>query len=833
LATINIGIDLGTTNSGIAAFINGELTIYKSPISLKETISSAVAYRGDKLFVGDKAKEYVQKDPDNVFVHFKRKMGTDFKYYIKATNQEVDAITLSSIILKELKSTIKDVDTSSVVITIPAAFDTIQSNATKKAGFLAGFDEVILLQEPVAASIAYANKKGVDVHDSKWLIYDLGGGTFDIALVGVQDEELKVLDHEGDNYLGGTDIDRLLLDEVIVPKIIENGGPANLSELLTSKDGNWRKYFYLLNYKAEEIKKELSRNLTAEFEISMDIENEEVDFYFNITRAEFESVIYPVIERTVDLTKKVLDRTNDRSDVKHILLVGGSTYTPLVQEMLKERFSIPISNEVDVVTAVIAGAAFYAGTKVKKAGERKVAGRAVTPTDGGIRLNLAYNKVTSSSNEMILGKLLNCDGIEMKYRIIRTDNAYDSGLTVYTESIKEKLPLLSNVINNFEITIYNSDGNCIQELTQEIVISHGKFSIQGQPLPHDVCIELDSPEDGTTFLEAIFKKNSLLPLKKTIVKNLAKTIRKNSDDSFSVNIMEGNFDEIPEASKLIGRVEILGHQLDRDIIKGTDVDIDFEISESRDLAVKIYVRMSDQEFSDVFNPSVFKIDTKILIKDLRSLKGTLIDKLPKLENAESFEEAALVSKKVGEINQFIDTLENIDDTIDFDEKFKIEIRKRELAAEIGKSYKSSLLSDMISQYIFTKFNSKSYANSELANDQDKEKLEKLLLNEDQLLASGSVTKIKLKKNELETFARNIANRKVNTITDYIMYFEYYKNLNYKDKAEANKHKQTGENALSDQNEMKLISAINGLYFLYSKENPDDKSDVYEVKTGLK
>ena len=160
---INYGIDLGTTRSAIAAFDKGQVVIYKNPSSLKDTLASVVAFRKGKIIVGEKAREFLLKDPQRVIGSFKRKMGTSESWNVPGQEQALTPIQLSSYVLKELKTFVHTGDIpQAAVVTIPASFDTIQSNATKQAAFLAGFEEVVLLQEPIAASLAYANKDESD-----------------------------------------------------------------------------------------------------------------------------------------------------------------------------------------------------------------------------------------------------------------------------------------------------------------------------------------------------------------------------------------------------------------------------------------------------------------------------------------------------------------------------------------------------------------------------------------------------------------------------------------------------------------------------------------------
>jgi len=166
---VNFGIDLGTTNSLIAKFDGTKVHVFKNPVGQKETLASVVAYRPDRILVGDKAREYLTKDPVNVFGNFKRKMGTDEKYYVVNIDDNVTPVQLSALVLKELKNFVHTGEVpEACVITIPASFDTMQSNATLKAGEEAGFKTIFLLQEPIAASLAFFNEAAGDIFHLLW-----------------------------------------------------------------------------------------------------------------------------------------------------------------------------------------------------------------------------------------------------------------------------------------------------------------------------------------------------------------------------------------------------------------------------------------------------------------------------------------------------------------------------------------------------------------------------------------------------------------------------------------------------------------------------------------
>ncbi|MDP3763874.1 MAG: Hsp70 family protein, partial [bacterium] len=224
---IQIGIDLGTTNSSVAINKNGNIEIVKKPGGVEYTPSVFGFDKAKNKVVGQKAYESFYKDASeeeikNYKPEVKRLMGTSEKFHFNRANVDMGPEEISAEILKSLKEDIlrkyPDFSTVAAVITVPAAFSVLQSEATKRAGNLAGFKHVVLLQEPIAAAIAYGF---TNTKNENWLIYDFGGGTFDVALIASKDRALSVLGHNGDNFLGGKNFDLEIVDKVIVPKILE------------------------------------------------------------------------------------------------------------------------------------------------------------------------------------------------------------------------------------------------------------------------------------------------------------------------------------------------------------------------------------------------------------------------------------------------------------------------------------------------------------------------------------------------------------------------------------------------------------------------------------
>jgi len=684
METIDYGIDLGTTNSLIAKYSKGKVEVFKNPVGFKETLPSCVAFRGERIIVGDKAREYIVKDPLNVFSAFKRKMGTSEKYLIPSLMSYYSPIGLSAMVLKELKNFIPEVQKpSSIVITIPASFDTVQCNATKEAGKEAGFEEVVLLQEPIAASLAFFNEKMNDAGSlGKWLVYDLGGGTFDIALITIDNDEMRVVDHEGDNFLGGVDLDQMIVTQLILPKLKEITGKGDIDSLINQRNGPYEKLYYILLLKAEEAKKELSINETAEIEFTFEIEGEPArEIYFEITRTAFEELIAPKIDYTLDFVQKIFDRNNlSGADIKNIILIGGSTIIPYVRKRIGESTGIPVNFSADPSTAVAVGAAYYAGAKIKTLDNKFSEAPSEAALESDVQLQVAYNKTTKDMEEYVTALFENLPE-NCTYRMVRADGGYDSGIKNATTKIGEFVLLKANAVNQFTIKVYDEQNNELSVPNSKIEITQGLFSLYGQTLPEDICIEVDDLNNNTTISEVIFARNSILPLKKTIFKELSRTIKKGSTDSLIINILEGNQSVHPSANKVIGVIEINGSMLESDLVYGSDVEITLEISESREISVSAVLTFTNQTFNHIFNPMEKYISITKLREELKTLRNEINLSIEKVLENDDYEKASFLNELLDVNNTLIKDASTLRDG-DMDErKYQLEEQKRRVATQ--------------------------------------------------------------------------------------------------------------------------------------------------------
>lgn len=822
--TVNFGIDLGTTNSLIVKYENGEVIIFRNPKGHKDTLPSVVTFRNERIIVGDKAREFIGRDTQNTFSHFKRKMGTSDKYYVPSLEREVTPIELSAQVLKELKNFVHTGENiSDVVITIPASFDTVQSNATKQAGLDAGFEGIYLLQEPIAACLAYFNSnRQKDREEGLWLVYDLGGGTFDVALVRLKEGELKVIDHEGNNYLGGLDFDIAIVKKLIVPHLKSAGKFLNMEEELQSGSGKHNALFFKLLYIAEEAKIALSSQDSAEIEFeATDDEGKVLDMYFTIARVDFERIISEHIAETIDHMREIIERNElSAGDIHEVLLVGGSTYIPAVKDKITTELNIPVNASTDPTVAVALGAGYYAGSKhILKSSVKEVTPEAQSTESNdndAISMKLAYQKVSQEEEEYFAARI-DGDTIGMFYRIQRDDGGFDSGLKTLSSSISEIIPLVKNSANYFTLKVFNDRNDCVYT-APAIEIVQGKFGIAGQPLPEDICIELDDTEELNTRQEVIFAKNSILPLRKTLIKEVTRTIKKNSDDSLIINILEGSHTSNPLSNKPIGIIEISGKNLERDVTRRSDVEITLEMSESRDLKVTAYVAMSDQEFTDVFNPTERYVNGKKLVEEIQQLRNDIRNEINLAENGEHYEILAQLTSQEEEANHLFAEISRLREKDVTDLKYQLQDRKRKLNIAFENATRDRKVAGVAHEYFEMKHTIETLLEKP-ENEADKPKFERLISSEKQLMKSGNHRLIRRRTAELNKLRFDMEWRQ----PQYVIFIFYqFKKLEYPDKVEAQKLIDSGNEALERKNYDELQAVINMLSgMLPEKKKPEN------------
>lgn len=348
-----IGIDLGTTNSCVAVFEGGEPVVITNPEGARTTPSVVAFSKTGERMVGQVAKRQAITNPDRTVISIKREMGTNFKVNIddKAyTPQEISAMILQK--MKADAEAFLGAKVNKAVITVPAYFSDAQRQATKDAGKIAGLEVLRIINEPTAAALAYGMDKEVD---QKIMIYDLGGGTFDVSLLEISDGVFEVLATAGNNRLGGDDFDKRIIDWIADTFAKENGG----IDLRKDKMALQR-----LKEAAEKAKIELSGMTSAQINlpfITADA-NGPKHFEANLTRAKFNELTADLVEATMGPTKRVLsDAGLNVNQVDRVLLVGGSTRIPAVQDAVKNFIGKDPFKGINPDECVAIGAAVQAG----------------------------------------------------------------------------------------------------------------------------------------------------------------------------------------------------------------------------------------------------------------------------------------------------------------------------------------------------------------------------------------------------------------------------------------------------------------------------------------
>ena len=386
-----IGIDLGTTNSCVAVMEGGKPVVIANTEGIRTTPSVVAFTKTGERLVGDPAKRQAVTNADKTISSIKRHMGSDYKVTIddkKYTPQEISAMILQKL-KKDAESYLGET-VNEAVITVPAYFNDAQRQATKDAGKIAGLDVKRIINEPTAAALAY----GLDNEtEQKVMVYDLGGGTFDVSVIEIGDGVIEVLSTNGDTHLGGDDFDQKIIDWMV-----SEFKKAEGVDLSTDKMALQR-----LKEAAEKAKKELSSATTTNINLPFITATADGPKHFdmNLTRAKFEELVHDLVERTaIPVQNAMKDAGLNYSDISKVLLVGGSTRVPCVQEKVKQLTGKEPNKSLNPDECVAIGASIQGGKLAGDAGAGDILLLDVTPlslsieTMGGIATKLIERNTT-------------------------------------------------------------------------------------------------------------------------------------------------------------------------------------------------------------------------------------------------------------------------------------------------------------------------------------------------------------------------------------------------------------------------------------------------------
>ena len=386
-----IGIDLGTTNSCVSVMEGGKPTVIANAEGNRTTPSIVAFTKMGERLVGDAAKRQIVTNPDGTVASIKRHMGTDYKVTLSGKSYSPQEI--SAMILQKLKKDAEDYlgeKVTEAVITVPAYFNDAQRQATKDAGKIAGLDVKRIINEPTSAALAYGldNEK-----EQKIMVFDLGGGTFDVSIIDIGDGIIEVLSTNGDTHLGGDDVDKIISDYILNDFKQKEGVDLSNDKMAMQR----------IKDAAEKAKKELSSATTTDVNLPFITATSEGPKHLDmqISRSKFNELITPFVDKTlVPVGKALEDAKLSKNDINKVLLVGGSTRIPLVQEKVQAYMGKEPSKSLNPDECVAIGASIQGGKLAGDAGAGDILLLDVTPlslsieTMGGVATVLIPRNTT-------------------------------------------------------------------------------------------------------------------------------------------------------------------------------------------------------------------------------------------------------------------------------------------------------------------------------------------------------------------------------------------------------------------------------------------------------
>lgn len=571
-----LGIDLGTSNSVIAGIVDGAARVYR-PADGGEVLPSVIYIdkRGHRLY-GRRAHDQALVSPDSVAAGFKRLMGTSTPIEVKGAEITLSPEECSAEIIRQLlgqatTETGSDKVTGAV-ITIPAAFNQMQSEATIRAAKLAGLERVDLLQEPIAAAMAAmegAKRSG------QFLVYDLGGGTFDVALAQAINGEVTIVAHQGINMLGGRDFDRMIVNEIVRPWLLANFDlPENFQ-----RDPQYRRLIRVAQLAAEKAKIDLSsQDETTIFASDEDIrmtDQSETEIFLDapMKRSLFEDMIREPVMQTIELIRTILNENNYKNeDIDRIVFIGGPSRIPLIRQMVSNELGIAADLKTDPMTAVAVGAAYYCESRQWSAEnisspKPKQASTAV-PEEPSV--SFQYIARTPDEKTIITvnvkGKLTQPRQLQLQSK------EWDSGLLPVVDGLTIAAPLKSMGEHSFQAHVLDQEGTILPQHDQTIIITRLVASTGSIPAAQTIAIKaLNHAYAQENILMPLIKKGELLPTEGQAKFKSARTLKSHESGNISFELFQVEYPERIDLNLCVGVFRIGGDDLpDAYVIKEGD-----------------------------------------------------------------------------------------------------------------------------------------------------------------------------------------------------------------------------------------------------------------------
>ena len=654
-----IGIDLGTTNSAITSFDGKNTRVWKSPEQNDVTPSVIyIAKRGGR-FYGKKAYDNAPLNPENTAQLFKRLMGSSTK--IKVADIEMTPEECSAEILRTLfgylPEDVRNDKKTGTVITVPAAFNQMQKNATKEAAFSAGINKVALIQEPVAAIMSVAKQQNIN---GLFVVYDFGGGTFDVSIAERAGNKINLLTNDGIAFCGGRDFDKLLLDNIVVPWLKNN---FNLPEGFRINE-KYAKLIRMATWATEQAKIELSAKETASVQLDesvircSDESGNEIYLDVPLSREQYNNLIFPKIDETIEKTREVISNVSLKpEDINYVVFVGGPTQYKPLRDRVSQQLGIAPSTDVNPMTAVSEGAAIYAESvdfEIAKGGQKADKGIIKVQSFG---LEFRYNARTSSDKAKIAVVFKNADKLNFVFKSQNT--GWTSGKLTLSSGSIVTVDLTEMGENSFSVQCFDENGTEVKLPESNITIAKTLINIGKIPCAHSVGVELEDPVTGKPILDYLIKKDDLLPKSGTVKYKTTKRISAGSNDSISFKLWEGEIADPVEYNRFIGEISISGNSFEYGIIPvGSEIVCDYTFSDSGNIETKVTVpSVGITETKDSYDRLSGQIDFNNDDTKIVSEAQSVLEKIEELsENIfdEKLDEAAI------KIRSYLDRSDDLD-----------------------------------------------------------------------------------------------------------------------------------------------------------------------------